>query len=92
MAEADDELRRVIAARRELTDRLPSDLLNEYEEARRRNGALAVIEVRDGYGIGVAADLSPMELERIRLTPADEVYLTEETTQIVVRTVENTPR
>ena len=92
VAEADDELRRVIAARRELTDRLPSDLLNEYEEARRRNGALAVIEVRDGYGIGVAADLSPMELERIRLTPADEVYLTEETTQIVVRTAENTPR
>ena len=90
--QADDELRRVIAARRELTDRLPSDLLNEYEEARRRNGALAVIEVRDGYGIGVAADLSPMELERIRLTPADEVYLTEETTQIVVRTAENTPR
>ena len=33
-----------------------------------------------------------MELERIRLTPADEVYLTEETTQIVVRTAENTPR
>ena len=92
VAEADDELRRVIAARRELTDRLPSDLLNEYEEARRRNGALAVIEVRDGYGIGVAADLSPMELERIRLTPADEVYLTEETAQIVVRTAENTPR
>ena len=92
MAEADDELRRVIAARRELTDRLPSDLLNEYEEARRRNGALAVIEIRDGYGIGVAADLSPMELERIRLTPADEVYLTEETAQIVVRTAENTPR
>ena len=90
--QADVELRRVIAARRELTDRLPSDLLNEYEEARRRNGALAVIEVRDGYGIGVAADLSPMELERIRLTPADEVYLTEETAQIVVRTAENTPR
>ena len=92
VAESDEELRRVIAARRELADRLPADLLEEYEEARRRNGALAVIEVRDGYGVGVAADLSPMELERIRLTPADELYLTEDTAQIVVRTAANTPR
>ena len=82
----------LIAARRELTERLPAALLEEYEDARRRNGALAVIEVRDGYGIGVAADLSPMELERIRLTPADELYLTEDTAQIVVRTAANTPR
>ena len=81
-----------IAARRELVERLPHALLEEYEEARRLNGALAVIEVRDGYGIGVAADLSPMELERIRLTPADELYLTEDTSQIVVRTSANTPR
>ncbi|MBF1088319.1 MAG: hypothetical protein HXL39_08560, partial [Schaalia sp.] len=50
------------------------------------------IEVRDGNGIGVAADLSPMELARIRLTPADELYLTEDTAQIVVRTAANTPR
>ncbi len=93
VAESDEELRRVIAARRALADRLPADsLLEEYEDARRRNGALAVIEVRDGYGIGVAADLSPMELERIRLTPADELYLTEDTSQIVVRTAANTPR
>ena len=92
VAEADDELRSVIAARRALAERLPHALLEEYEEARRRNGALAVIEVRDGYGIGVAADLSPMELERIRLTPHDELYLTEDTSQIVVRTAANTPR
>ena len=92
VADSDEELRRVIAARRELADHLPADLLEEYEDARRRNGALAVIEVRDGYGIGVAADLTPMELERIRLTPADELYLTEDTAQIVVRTAANTPR
>ena len=92
VAEADDELRSVIAARRALAERLPHALLEEYEEARRRNGALAVIEVRDGYGIGVAADLSPMELERIRLTPHDDLYLTEDTSQIVVRTAGNTPR
>lgn len=92
VAETDEELRHVIASRRELVDRLPGALLEEYEEARRLNGALAVIEVRDGYGIGVAADLSPMELESIRLTPADELYLTEETAQIVVRTAADTPR
>ena len=33
-----------------------------------------------------------MELERIRLTPADELYLTEDTAQIIVRTAANTPR
>ena len=33
-----------------------------------------------------------LELERIRLTPADELYLTEDTAQIVVRTAANTPR
>ena len=87
-----EALKAQFEARRELADRLPAALLEEYEDARRRNGALAVIEVRDGYGIGVAADLSPMELERIRLTPADELYLTEDTAQIVVRTVANTPR
>ena len=92
VADSDEELRRVIVTRRELAGRLPAPLLEEYEDARRRNGALAVIEVRDGYGIGVAADLSPMELERIRLTPADELYLTEDTAQIVVRTAANTPR
>ena len=54
--------------------------------------AEVVAQARDGNGIGVAADLTPMELERIRLTPADELYLTEDTAQIVVRTAANTPR
>ena len=51
-----------------------------------------VIEVRDGVGIGVGADLSPLELDRIMRTPADEVYRTEDTQQIVVRTTASTPR
>ncbi len=51
-----------------MAERLPHALLEEYGGAP-PDGALAVIEVRDGYGIGVAADLSPMELRRIRLTP-----------------------
>ena len=44
-----------------------------------------MIEVRDGNPM-CFAELSPMELERIRLTPADELYFAEETGQIVVRT------
>ena len=69
-----------------------TDLVEEYEDAKRRNGVLAVIEVRDGVGVGVGADLSPLELDRIMRTPADEVYRTEDPQQIVVRTTASTPR
>lgn len=85
-AAIDAELREVLAERRALAAALPSDLVEEYERARTRNGALAVLEVRDGNPMGAATDLSPLELESIRLTPADELYWTEDTGQIVVRT------
>ena len=85
VAQLDDELRGVIAQRRERASQIDPELLDEYESARSKNGALAVIEVRDGNPMGFA-ELSPMELERIRLTPADELYFAEETGQIVVRT------
>ena len=85
VAQLDDELRGVIAQRRERAGQIDAELLDEYESARSKNGALAVIEVRDGNPMGFA-ELSPMELERIRLTPADELYFAEETGQIVVRT------
>ncbi|MDC4232992.1 hypothetical protein M3T53_04605 [Actinomyces sp. B33] len=86
-AATDEELREVIARRRDLAASVPAGLLDEYEHARSRNGVLAVLEVRDGYGVGVAADLSPLELEQIRLTPDDRLYITEDTQQIVVRTL-----
>lgn len=86
VAESDEELRSVIKKRRALAESLPADLLAEYESVRRLNGALAVIEVRNGVGIGSAADLSPLELETIRRTPVDELYRAEDTGAIVVRT------
>ena len=86
VAEADDELRTVIAKRRELAASIAKDLLDEYERVRALNGALAVLEVRDGVGIGMAAEISPLERETIRTTPADEVYWAEDTGAIVVRT------
>lgn len=86
VAEADDELRTVIAKRRELAASIAKDLLDEYERVRASNGALAVLEVRDGVGIGMAAEISPLERETIRTTPADEVYWAEDTGAIVVRT------
>ncbi|QPK82021.1 hypothetical protein G7Y41_04255 [Schaalia sp. ZJ405] len=85
-AELDDELRGVIATRRELAAALGEAILGEYEHARSRNGVLAVLEVRDGVGIGMAADLSPLELDELRRTPDDELYWTSDTSQIVVRT------
>lgn len=92
IVDSDDELRCVIVARREPADRLLADPLEEYEDVCRRNGTLVVIEIRDGYGIGVTADLNPTELEHIRLTLADELYPTEDTAQIIVRTAVNTSR
>ncbi|ENO17618.1 hypothetical protein HMPREF9004_1528 [Schaalia cardiffensis F0333] len=86
VAEADDELRAVIAKRRELAASIAKDLLDEYERVRALNGALAVLEVRNGVGIGMAAEISPLERETIRTTPADEVYWAEDTGAIVVRT------
>ncbi len=86
VAEADDELRTVIAKRRELAASIAKDLLDEYERVRALNGALAVLEVRNGVGIGMAAEISPLERETIRTTPADEVYWAEDTGAIVVRT------
>lgn len=86
VAEADDELRTVIAKRRELAASIAKDLLDEYERVRASNGALAVLEVRNGVRIGMAAEISPLERETIRTTPADEVYWAEDTGAIVVRT------
>ena len=86
--ESDDELRDVIAKRRALAESLPEDLVGEYERVRANLGALAIFEVRNGVGIGMAAELSPAELEQIRLTPEDQLYWTEDTGAIVVRTTQ----
>ena len=85
--ESDDELRDVIAKRRALAESLPEDLVGEYERVRANLGALAIFEVRNGVGIGMA-ELSPAELEQIRLTPEDQLYWTEDTGAIVVRTTQ----
>ncbi len=82
----DEELRDVLSEREALAARIPGEVLAEYERSRRSNGALAVVEVRDGVPIGAGTDLSPMELDAIRRTPADQLYWTEDMGQIVVRT------
>ncbi|MCD4549343.1 MULTISPECIES: zinc ribbon domain-containing protein [unclassified Schaalia] len=88
VATSDTELRAVIARRREVAEKLGETVLAEYERARTRHGAFAVIEVRDGVVQGAGADISPAELDTIRRTPADHMYWTEDTGQIVIRTQE----
>ena len=85
IAATDDELRGVIARRKEIVEALPADLVAEYDIARAKNGALAVVEIKDGIVKGLGNDFAPAELEAIRLTPADEIYWAEDTGQIVVR-------
>nr|WP_221437981.1 hypothetical protein [Schaalia hyovaginalis] len=84
--ELDAELREVIKKRRDLAASLPAELLDAYECSRALNGAFAVLELRNGIAVGMATELAPAELQRIRLAPEDEVCWTEETRAIVVRT------
>ena len=86
MLEVDQELVKAEAHRAQLIPRIPAELVNEYEQAQRAHGVLAVVEVRDGRVMGGGADFSPVEMERIRTLEADEMYWGEETGQIVVRT------
>ncbi|QWW18786.1 hypothetical protein I6B53_06380 [Schaalia sp. 19OD2882] len=86
VATGDEELRAVIVQRRELAGRIGEALMAEYDRAVARNGALAVVEVRDGVVQAMAADLSPAELDAIRRVPADQLCWTEDTQQLVVRT------
>lgn len=86
MADTDEELRQVIADRDTLAGELPPALLSEYNYAFDRNSVLAVIEVRDGIVVTPGAELSPMELDALRNAPADDLFWTEDTSQIVVRT------
>ena len=86
MGEVEEELRQVHAEREALIATFPAGLIGEYDYAAQRNGALAIIEVHNGVVVSPGAHLSPAELEAVRLAPADELYWTEDTYQIVVRT------
>ncbi len=84
--ELDAELRDIIKKRQDLVAALPEELVNAYEHSRKTNGAFAVLELRNGIAVGMASELAPAELQRLRLAPEDEVCWTEETRAIVVRT------
>lgn len=86
MGGVEDEMRAVAAEREALVATFPSGLLSEYDYARDRNGVLAIIEVRNGDVVSPGAELSPMEMDALRNAPANELYWTEDTYQIVVRT------
>lgn len=86
MGDVEEEMRSVAQERDKLAGELPAALLSEYDYARDRNGALAVIEVRGGVVMTPGAELSPLELDALRKSSADELYWTDDTSQIVVRT------
>lgn len=64
---------------------IPPALVQLYEQVRARTGALAVVELVDGATQPVALDFSLAELDAIRSTPADDVYVSEEHDYIIVR-------
>lgn len=86
MGDVEEEMRAVATQREELVASFPAGLLAEYDYARDRNGALAIIEVRGGVVVSAGAELSPLEMDALRNAPVNELYWTEDTYQIVVRT------
>ncbi len=86
MADVENELTDLTQQRATFTDTFPAGLLDEYTYAADRNGTLAIMEIRDGVPMGMAADLSPAEISEALLAPADELCWVAATSQIIVRT------
>lgn len=68
--------------------RLPEAVLGLYDRLQGRLGTQVVIEVRGGHPVGSPVELPMAELSEIALAPVDELYVSDETEYIVVRTAD----
>lgn len=86
VAAAEEHLSDLRAQRESLVAQLNSALASSYEAAQRALGTQAVIEVRDGYAAAAPVELPAVELSAVAAMGHDEVYLSEETEYLLVRT------
>jgi predicted nucleic acid-binding Zn-ribbon protein len=88
-AEIDGEAETVRAERAALAGALPADLVTLYEKVRDQHDGVGAAALRQRRCEGCRLELSPTDLQRIRLAPDDAVLRCEECRRILVRTSES---
>ncbi len=86
---AEEQLNELRSKRAELLEEVNAALRSEYDRAQKVLGTQVVIEVRDGYPLGAPVELPAMELAHVEGMPADQIYISDETEYLVVRTSSN---
>lgn len=65
------------------------ELVTLYEKIRAGSGGMGAAELRQRRCGGCQLDINPVELQRLRSAPEDEVLRCEECRRILVRTAES---
>jgi predicted nucleic acid-binding Zn-ribbon protein len=89
LARLDAEAGQVAAPRDRLVGDVGEDLVTLYEKIRAGSGGMGAAELRQRRCGGCQLDINPVELQRLRSAPEDEVLRCEECRRILVRTAES---
>lgn len=85
----DGEAAEIGAPRATVVDEVGADLVALYEKIRVANGGTGAAALRQRRCGGCQLELNPVEIQRIRSAPDDEVLRCEECRRILVRTAES---
>jgi predicted nucleic acid-binding Zn-ribbon protein len=88
-ARLDAEAGEIGAPRTTVVDEVGADLVTLYEKIRVANGGTGAAALRQRRCGGCQLELNPVEIQRIRSAPDDEVLRCEECRRILVRTAES---
>ena len=85
----DGEAADIGAPRPTVVDEVGADLVALYEKIRLANGGTGAAALRQRRCGGCQLELNPVEIQRLRVAPEDEVLRCEECRRILVRTAES---
>jgi uncharacterized protein len=88
-ARLDGEAEQVGAPRPGIVEEVGADLVALYEKIRAANGGTGAAALRQRRCGGCQLELNPVEIQRIRSAPEDELVRCEECRRILVRTAES---
>jgi uncharacterized protein len=89
LARLDGEAADIGAPRPTVVDEVGADLVALYEKIRVANGGTGAAALRQRRCGGCQLELNPVEIQRLRVAPEDEVLRCEECRRILVRTAES---
>ena len=89
LARLDGEAADIGAPRPTVVDEVGADLVTLYEKIRVANGGTGAAALRQRRCGGCQLELNPVEIQRLRVAPEDEVLRCEECRRILVRTAES---